>query len=166
VRQEASSVAEAAPARGAPTLPASALERIGPPFVLVLATAALDGTPATTLVSWVFARDPSALLVALDRRGLGYRNATENPAAALEILLDGFAATARGRLTLLRDELRHTPFPCAAFLLEVDEVRQHATPGVAVAPARYEFDRRKPSYARNEAAVMRELRALAAGREL
>ena len=62
-----------------------------------------------------------------------------------------FAATLRGRLRLICEQLERTPFPCAAFLFEVEEIRDHAAPGVVLEPATYSFSRTKSHYRERQA---------------
>ena len=130
------------------------------PRLFVLATASSDGVPATTLVSWMCALGPRRLAIALDRRGLAYANAVENPGFALEVTLPGFSATLRGTMTLLRRQLASAPFPCAGFELEIEEIRDHGAPASLVRPASYEYAASKQQYAVREAEIIAELRAL------
>jgi len=130
------------------------------PHLSVLATAGLDGYPATTLVSWIYGHDETRLVIALDRRGLAYANVLENANCALEVLVKGFVATLRGRATILRDQLAHAPFPCAAVLFELEEIREHGVAGVAINPATYHFEATNGRYAETEAAIIAELSAI------
>jgi Pyridoxamine 5'-phosphate oxidase len=144
----------------APTLPQDVQAELSGPRLFVLATASPDGVPATTLVSWICALGPSRLAIALDRRGLAYKNALENPAAALEVTLASFSATLRGRMALARPQLASAPFPCAGFEFEVEEIRDHGAPASLVRPACYEYAASKGRYAEREAEIIAELRAL------
>ena len=130
------------------------------PRLFVLATASADGMPATTLVSWICAVGPAHLAIALDRRGLAYKNAVENPVAALEVTLAEFSATLRGTLTLVRRQLVSAPFPCAGFEFELEEIRSHGAPASLIRPASYEYSPAKQEYAVREAEIIAELRTL------
>ena len=144
----------------APALPPEVQAELSGPRLFVLATASAEGVPATTLVSWMCALGPSRLAIALDRRGLAYANALENPAAALEVTLPGFSATLRGTMTLLQPQLASAPFPCAGFELEIEEIRDHGAPASVVRPASYEYAPSKRQYAVREAEILAELRTL------
>ena len=144
----------------APALPPEVQAELSGPRLFVLATASAEGVPATTLVSWICAIGPSHLAVALDRRGLAYRNAVENPAAALEVTLAEFSATLRGTLSLVRRQLVSAPFPCAGFEFELEEIRGHGAPGSLIRPASYEYSPAKQQYAVREAEIIAELRTL------
>ncbi|HYZ77737.1 MAG TPA: pyridoxamine 5'-phosphate oxidase family protein [Gaiellaceae bacterium] len=130
------------------------------PRLFVLATASAEGVPATTLVSWICAVGPSHLAIALDRRGLAYKNAVENRAAALEVTLAGFSATLRGTLSLLRRQLVSAPFSCAGFEFEIEEIRDHGASGSLIRPASYEYSPAKQQHAVREAEIIAELRTL------
>ena len=144
----------------APALPPEVQAELSGPRLFVLATASAEGVPATTLVSWICATGPSRLAIALDRRGLAYANAVENPAAALEVTLAGFSATLRGTLGLVRRQLASAPFPCAGFELEIEEIRDHGAPGSLIRPASYECSPSTQRYAVREAEIIAELRTL------
>lgn len=141
-------------------LPADVLAGLCPPRVFVLATASAGGVPATTSVSWLMPRDAHRLVLALDRRGLAYQNVMENPQAALEVTIGEFAATLRGRVCLVCEQLERAPFPCAAFLFEVEEIRDHAAPGVVLEPATYSFSRAKNHYRARQDEIAAELASL------
>ena len=143
-----------------PVLSPEVQAELSGPRLFVLATASADGVPATTLVSWMCALGPSRLAIALDRRGLAFANALENPAAALEVTLPGFSATLRGTMTLLQPQLASAPFPCAGFELEIEEIRDHGAPASLVRPASYEYAPSKQRYAVREAEIVAELRTL------
>jgi hypothetical protein len=141
-------------------LPADVLAGLCPPRVFVLATASAGGVPATTSISWLTPRDEHRLVLALDRRGLAYQNVLENPQAALEVTIGEFAATLRGRLCLLCEQLERAPFPCAAFLFDVEEIRDHAAPGIVLEPATYSFSRAKNHYRTRQDEIAAELASL------
>jgi hypothetical protein len=153
---------EGSPPEGeaAPTLPAEVLAELCGPRLFVLATASPDGVPTTTLVSWMCAVGPSRLAIALDHRGLAFRNAIENPVAALEVTLPGFSATLRGSLSLAREQLASAPFCCAGFHFDLLEIRNHGVPASLVHPATYEYVESKRQYAVREAEIVAELRSL------
>ena len=129
--------------------------------LVLLATASGDGRPATTLVSWLWPVDESRLLLALDRRGLAFRHVTGNPWGAIEVLMGPFVGTLRGSIRLLVERLARAPFPCAAAIFEIEEVRRHDVAGVVVVPPSYAFVPARPQYAETEAAIVDELALLA-----
>ena len=144
----------------APGLPAEVLGELCGPRLFVLATASPEGVPTTTLVSWMCAVGPSRLAIALDHRGLAYRNAIENPVAALAVTLPTFSATLRGTLSLAREQLASAPFCCAGFHFDVVEIRDHGVPASLLRPATYEYVEAKREYAVREAEIVAELRSL------
>jgi Pyridoxamine 5'-phosphate oxidase len=145
-----------------PTLiPQAARAHLTAPSVFVLATASSEGVPATTLVSWICIVDDGRLLIALDRRGVAYENVRQNAIASLEVITPAFTGMLRGMMALIRSHVTTAPFACAAFVFEVDEVRNHGAPGVVVQPATYRFLERKSHYGARERQILAELRALA-----
>ncbi|HYZ77775.1 MAG TPA: pyridoxamine 5'-phosphate oxidase family protein [Gaiellaceae bacterium] len=145
---------------GAPRLPADVVRELEKSHLGILATASADGFPTTTLVSWLCAPDDGHVVIALDRRGLAFSNVLDNPNVALELVIDGFVATLRGPVTILSDQLCCAPFPSAALLLEIHEVRDHSVAGVSISPPRYRFSQDKARYASTESAIVAELREI------
>jgi hypothetical protein len=112
--------------------------------VVVLASIAPDGTPSTALCSWIVAKGPQRLALALDKRSSAYTSiAAGSNQIALEVMADDILLSIRGRASIEKDSLESVPFPCALVSLDVLEIRDHMLEGVRFHGPHYAFARGK-----------------------
>jgi len=125
---------------------------------VVLATVSPAGLPATALCTWVVAIGTRTIAVALDHRSSAYVNISAGSThVALEMLADDLVIAARGTATLRREHLKATPFPCAAVVVDIDEIRDHSVKGIRFHAPTYAFDEDKQGRRDIERAVFAEL---------
>ena len=124
----------------------------------ILSTVDEQSSPVTTLMTWVVARDPVTLTVAIDQRGRALRNLRKNPQVAVEVLGDGVTFGLRGRAAVEKEAMDKAPFPCALVSIRIEECRNHAAPGVSFFGPRYAFDQGKEHRLAVEQAVFLELK--------
>jgi len=124
----------------------------------VIATVDEQGRPATTLMTWVVARDPHTIAVAIDTRGRALKNLRSNPHAALEILGDDLCYGVRA-IAVVEKELMESPlFFCALVALRVEECRDHSAAGVKFVGPKYHFHAGKEHRLTAEERVFTELK--------
>ena len=124
---------------------------------VVLATVDPQGNPFTTLMTWVVARDHRTLVFAVDQRGRALHNIRANGRVALEILGDDVTYGCRGRAHLVKDAMTTPPFPSAMVEVTIEEVRNHASPGVIFKGPSYTFAGNKQHRTDIEQAIYAEL---------
>ena len=114
--------------------------------------------PMTTLMTWVVARDPRTITIAVDTRGRALQNIRRNPSIALEILGDDLCFGVRGTAVIEKELMENAPFPCAVVALRVEECRDHGAAGVKFIGPRYHFHPGKEHRAGVENSVFNELK--------
>jgi hypothetical protein len=119
-----------------------------------------QGRPMTTLMTWVVARDPLTLTIAIDTRGRALKNLRANPCAAVEVLGDDLCYGLRGKAVVEKELMQSAPFPCALVALRVEECRDHSAAGVKFFGPRYHFHSGKEHRAGVEDAVFAELKGI------
>lgn len=124
----------------------------------VLATLDQDGRPSTSLMTWLVASDQHRLALCVDKRSRSYENLRQRSAVAIEILADNVVCGVKGAARLVLDEMKSPPFPCALFIVDVAEVRDHGHEGTTFHGPRYVFADHKQHRAAFEARVYEELR--------
>jgi Pyridoxamine 5'-phosphate oxidase len=124
----------------------------------VVATVDEQGSPQTTLMTWVVARNPQTLTVAVDTRGRSMRNLRHNGKAAVEVLGDDVCYGLRGTAIVEKETMESAPFPCALVAIKIEEVRDHGAAGVSFFGPRYSFHPGKEYRKGVEEAVFAELK--------
>lgn len=125
----------------------------------VLATVDSQGAPYTTFMSWVSARDDRTVCMAIDTRGLAFRNMQHNPAVALEILAPDRVLGIRGTARIHQEKLESCPFPAVLVEIDVQEGRDHTGREIVWQGPAYSYVEGKEHRYAVEQAVLAELRA-------
>ena len=108
--------------------------------VVVLASVSPDGVPSTALCSWIVAKGPHRLALALDKRSSAYTSiAAGSDQIALEVMADEILLSIRGKASIHKDSLDAVPFPCALVAVDVKEIRDHMIGGLEFHGPRYRF---------------------------
>jgi hypothetical protein len=124
----------------------------------VVATVSKDGVPATALCTWVVAGAAGSVAIALDRRSSAYANiASGNTRVAMEVLADDLVIAARGEARIVRESMTAVPFPCAAVVVQISEIRDHSVRGIRFHAPTYEFGVDKQHRGDVERAIFAEL---------
>ena len=124
----------------------------------VVATVSGEGVPATALCTWVVAGEASRVAIALDHRSSAYINiASGNARVAMEVLADDLVIAARGNADIVRQSMRSVPFPCAAVVVQISEIRDHSVRGIRFHAPTYEFGVDKQHRGDVERAIFAEL---------
>ena len=124
----------------------------------VVATVSKDGIPATALCTWVVAGGTGCVAIALDHRSSAYVNIASGSAkVAMEILADDLVIAARGEASIARASMTSVPFPCAAVVVYITEIRDHSVRGIRFFAPTYEFGVDKQHRGDVERAVFAEL---------
>lgn len=157
------SKAEPTPAASAPPgeMPVELVRFLLGGQACVVATVGEGGQPMTTLMTWLVARDPQSLGVAVDVRGRALRNLRQNPHVAVEVLGDNLCFGLRGTAVVEKEQMDSTPFACALVAIRVEECKNHGAAGVHFVGPRYSFHPGKEHRAGVEEAVFRELKGAA-----
>jgi flavin reductase (DIM6/NTAB) family NADH-FMN oxidoreductase RutF len=124
----------------------------------VISTVDDGGRPMTTLMTWVVARDPSTITIAVDTRGRALKNIRGNPHVALEVLGDDLCYGVRGTAVVEKDLMQSAPFPCALVALRVEECRDHSAAGIKFFGPKYTWHPGKEHRAGTEEKVFSELK--------
>jgi hypothetical protein len=125
--------------------------------IVVLASVSPDGVPSTALCSWIVAKGPRKLALALDRRSSAFSSIKAgSDQIALEIMADNILLSVRGKATIERD-LDNVPFPCALAMVEVVEIRDHMLGGMHFKGPRYAFTEGKEHRSDVEQRIFNEL---------
>lgn len=126
--------------------------------VVVLASVSPEGVPSTALCSWIVAKGPRKLALALDKRSSAYTSVRAGyNSIALEVMADDIILSIRGVATIGRETLESVPFPCALVLVEVSEIRDHMVSGLQFRGPRYAFEDGKEHRSDLERAIFAEL---------
>jgi hypothetical protein len=125
---------------------------------VVLATVSKDHVPSTAFCSWVVAADKDTIALALDSRSTAHRNITAgSKQVALEVLADDMILSVRGEATIVKEQLRSVPFPCALVTVSITEIRDHGVGGVIFRAPEYLFADGKEHRDEVERAIFEEL---------
>jgi hypothetical protein len=124
----------------------------------VVATVDEHRRPMTTLMTWVVARNPQTLTLAVDTRGKSLRNLRGNPQVAIEVLGDDLCYGLRGVAVIEKEQMQSAPFPCALVAVRVEEVRDHGAAGVKFVGPSYSYHPGKEHRGEFEKAVFAELK--------
>lgn len=124
----------------------------------VVATVDQKGRPTTTLMTWVVARNPQTVTLAVDKRGNSLRNIRTHPQMAIEVLGDDLCYGLRGVAVIEKELMETAPFPCALVAVRVEEVRDHGAAGVKFVGPRYSYHAGKEHRSDFEKAVFSELK--------
>jgi hypothetical protein len=124
----------------------------------VVATADEKARPLTTLMTWVVARDPQTVTMAVDTRSKALPNIRVNPHVAIEVLGDDLCYGLRGTAVIEKERMQSTPFPCALVAVRIEEFRDHGAAGVKFVGPRYSYHAGKEHRSELEKAVYAELK--------
>jgi hypothetical protein len=124
----------------------------------VVATVDERGRPMTTLMTWVVARNPQTITLAVDTRGKSLRNIRANPQIGIEVLGDDLCYGLRGVAVIEKEQMQKAPFPCALVAVRVEEVRDHGAAGVKFVGPSYSYHPGKEHRGEFEKAVFEELK--------
>ena len=128
---------------------------------VVLATVNKDAVPATALCTWVVAIGTVSIAIALDHRSSAYVNISAgSTVVALEVLADDLVIAARGKARIALASMSKVPFPCAAIIVDIDEIRDHSVRGIRFHAPTYAFDSDKAHRGDVELAVFAELASI------
>ena len=109
--------------------------------IAVLATAAPHGGAlSTALCSWIVAKGPHRLALALDKRSAAHTNIRAgSDYVAVEVMADDVLLSIRGKAEIVEETMSSTPFPCALVCVDVVEIRDHMLTGLKFHGPRYIF---------------------------
>jgi predicted pyridoxine 5'-phosphate oxidase superfamily flavin-nucleotide-binding protein len=124
----------------------------------VIATVDEQGLPQTTLMTWVVARNPETVTIAVDTRSRALKALRANGRIAVEVLGDDLCYGLRGTALVEKEQMQSAPFPCALVAVKLDEVRDHGAAGVRFVGPRYSFHPGKEHRKGVEEAVFAELK--------
>jgi hypothetical protein len=124
----------------------------------VVATVDEHHRPVTTLMTWVVARNPQTLTMAVDIRGRALRNIRGNPHVAVEVLGDDLCYGLRGTAVIEKEQMDSAPFPCALVSVRIEDVRDHGAAGVRFVGPSYSYHPGKEHRGGVEKAVFDELK--------
>jgi pyridoxamine 5'-phosphate oxidase-like protein len=124
----------------------------------VVATVDEQGLPQTTLMTWVVARNPQTLTIAVDTRSRALRAVRANGKIAVEVLGDDLCYGLRGTALVEKEQMRSPPFPCALVAVKLDDVRDHGAAGVRFVGPSYSFHPGKEHREGVEQSVFAELK--------
>ncbi len=99
----------------------------------VVATVDEKARPMTTLMTWVVARNPQTLTMAVDTRG-------------------------HGTAVIEKERMQSAPFPCALVAVRIEECRDHGAAGVKFVGPSYSYHSGKEHRSEVEKAVYAELK--------
>jgi len=126
--------------------------------VVVLASVAPGGAASTALCSWIVAKGPQRLALALDKRSSAYGSIVAGSRfVALEVMADGVLLSIRGRAEIAQETMSAPPFPCALVCVDVVEIRDHMLEGLEFHGPRYVFSDEKGHRAGIERRIFEEL---------
>jgi predicted pyridoxine 5'-phosphate oxidase superfamily flavin-nucleotide-binding protein len=124
----------------------------------VVATVDEQRRPMTTLMTWVVARDPRTVTIAIDTRGRALANIRNNPHVAIEVMGDDLCYGLRGPAVIEKEQMESVPFTCALVAVHVEDCRDHGAAGVKFVGPRYHFHPGKEHRSEVERAVFTELK--------
>jgi hypothetical protein len=126
--------------------------------VVVLASVSRTGVPSTALCSWIVAKGPHLLAMALDKRSSAFANiAAGSNQIALEVMADDILLSIRGIARVERETLGAVPFPCALVTVQVAEIRDHMIGGMRFKGPRYVYEAGKEHRTSLERLIFDEL---------
>jgi flavin reductase (DIM6/NTAB) family NADH-FMN oxidoreductase RutF len=124
----------------------------------VVASVDEKSRPMTTLMTWVVARNPRTVTMAVDTRGKALRNVRGNPHVAIEVLGDDLCYGLRGTAVIEKERMDSAPFPCALVAVRIEECRDHGAAGVKFVGPSYSYHAGKQHRSDVEKAVFAELK--------
>ena len=124
----------------------------------VVATVDEENRPMTTLMTWVVARSPQTVTVAIDTRGRALKNIRANPQVAIEVLGDDLCFGLRGTAVVEKEAIEAAPFPCALVAVHIEECRDHGAAGVKFVGPSYSFHPGKEHRKGLEETIFNELK--------
>jgi len=124
----------------------------------VVATVDEKARPMTTLMTWVVARNPQTLTMAVDTRGKALRNIRANPHVAVEVLGNDLCYGLHGTAVIEKERMQSAPFPCALVAVRIEECRDHGAAGVRFVGPSYSYHSGKEHRSEVEKAVYAELK--------
>jgi hypothetical protein len=124
----------------------------------VVATVDEHHRPMTTLMTWVVARNPQTITMAVDIRGRALRNIRGNPHVAVEVLGDDLCYGLRGTAVIEKEQMDSAPFPCALVAVRIEDVRDHGAAGVRFVGPSYSYHPGKEHRGEVEKSVFAELK--------
>jgi len=124
----------------------------------VVATVDEEGLPQTTLMTWVVARNPQTVAIAVDTRSRALRALRANGRIALEVLGDDLCYGLRGTALVEKELMQSAPFACALVAVKLEEVRDHGAAGVKFVGPSYSFHAGKEHRKGVEESVFAELK--------
>jgi len=124
----------------------------------VVATVDQKARPMTTLMTWVVARNPQTLTMAVDTRGKALRNIRANPHVAVEVLGNDLCYGLHGTAVIEKERMQSAPFPCALVAVRIEECRDHGAAGVRFVGPSYSYHSGKEHRSEVEKAVYAELK--------
>ena len=139
-------------------MPASLVQFLLGGQACVVATVDETGAPQTTLMTWVVARNPQTLAIAVDTRSRAMRNLRSNGRVGIEVLGDNLCFGLRGTAVVEKEAMAAAPFPCALIAVKIEDVRDHGAAGVHFVGPRYSFAEGKEHRKTVEDAVFAELK--------
>ena len=127
--------------------------------IAVLATAApRGGALSTALCSWIVAKGPHRLALALDKRSAAHANIRAgSDQVAIEVMADEVLLSIRGNAEIAEETMSSTPFPCALVCIDVVEIRNHMLVGLQFRGPRYLFTPDKEHRSAVESKIFEEL---------
>ena len=146
------------PKRPLDTMPPELVQFLLGGQTCVVATVDEEHKPMTTLMTWVVARNPSTLTIAVDVRGRALRNLRQSPSVAVEVLGDDLCFGLRGTAVIETETMLSVPFPCALVSVHIEECRNHGAQGVKFFGPRYHFEPGKEHRSAAEQTVFAELK--------
>jgi flavin reductase (DIM6/NTAB) family NADH-FMN oxidoreductase RutF len=123
----------------------------------VVASVDPDGKPVTTLMTWVVARNPQTLAIAMDIRSGALANVRANGRVAVEVLGDDLCYGLRGVAVVEKERIEAAPFPSALVSVHVEECKDHGAEGVKFFGPRYHFHPGKEHRSEVEKKVFAEM---------
>jgi hypothetical protein len=124
----------------------------------IVATVDEDGLPNTTLMTWVVARNPQAIAMAVDQRSRTIKNIRHNGHVAVEVLGDDLCYGLRGTAVIEKEAMASAPFPCALVAIKIEDCRDHGAAGVRFVGPSYSFHEGKEHRRDVEEKVFAELK--------
>ena len=124
----------------------------------IVATVDEQNRPMTTLMTWVVARDPQTISIAIDVRGKALANIRQNSQVAIEVLGDDLCYGLRGHAVVEKERIAAAPFPCALVELHLEECKNHGADGVKFVGPRYHFAPEKQHRSAIEQAIFVEMK--------
>jgi len=124
----------------------------------VVASTDEKARPMTSLMTWVVARNPQTVTMAVDTRGKALRNIRANPHVGIEVLGDDLCYGLRGTAVIEKERMHSAPFPCALLAVRIEECRDHGAAGVKFVGPSYSFHAGKEHRTDVEKAIFAELK--------